>query len=619
MSKPPPPPPHRFLVKPVIKILLLILLCSFFYHLSSYTITTNSNPQTNSNDQHSKSNFLCPTPTLINLSRTFSTSLDYQPHHTIALSDDQHSSSTQLQFFPYCHNNFTDYCPCQDPLREKQFDIENKFYRERHCPHKYEFLQCLIPKPVDYRTRFRWPTSRKFAWFNNVPSQKLLTYKKSQNWVQLEGDRFVFPGGGTTFRNGVKDYLDLIKKMVPLKSGNVRTVLDVGCGVASFGAALTDYNVLTMSIAPRDIHEAQIQFALERGLPAMLGILSIHRLPYPSRSFDMAHCSRCLVPWTDHGGLYLMEIDRVLRPGGYWVLSGPPINWKTSHKEWEREAENLQKEQATLEDLAMRLCWKKIAEHGPVAVWKKPTNHVQCHQKSKLWKFPRFCNASDPDAGWYKKMEPCITPLPNVKSIKDISGGALEKWPKRLNMAPPRIKSSEIKDGKNVIDFDQDNRLWKRRVSQYGILKSLTEGKYRNILDMNAGFGGFAAALSKYQVWVMNVVPFDASNTLGAIYERGLIGTYMNWCEAFSTYPRTYDLIHANRIFGMCDIIDILFEMHRILRPEGTIIVRDHIDIIVKLKDSIAKMRWKSKIQHSELGASHPEKILIIGNSIEIS
>ncbi|KAK9102082.1 hypothetical protein Sjap_019336 [Stephania japonica] len=65
-----------------------------------------------------------------------------------------------------------------------------------------------------------------------------------------------------------------------------------------------------MSIAPRDIHEAQVQFALERGLPAMLGILSIHRLPFPSRSFDMAHCSRCLVPWTDYDGLYLSEIDR---------------------------------------------------------------------------------------------------------------------------------------------------------------------------------------------------------------------------------------------------------------------------------------------------------------------
>jgi hypothetical protein len=62
-----------------------------------------------------------------------------------------------------------------------------------------------------------------------------------------------------------------------------------------------DYNILTVSIAPRDSHEAQVQFALERGLPAMLGVLSNNRLPFPSRAFDMAHCSRCLVPWTGDG------------------------------------------------------------------------------------------------------------------------------------------------------------------------------------------------------------------------------------------------------------------------------------------------------------------------------
>lgn len=69
-----------------------------------------------------------------------------------------------------------------------------------------------------------------------------------------------------------------------------------------------------MSIAPVDIHEAQVQFALERGLPAMLGILSTYRLPYPSRSFDMAHCSRCLVPWTAYGTQYWnLEFDGVYR------------------------------------------------------------------------------------------------------------------------------------------------------------------------------------------------------------------------------------------------------------------------------------------------------------------
>ena len=34
---------------------------------------------------------------------------------------------------------------------------------------------------------------------------------------------------------------------------HIRVVLDVGCGVASFGAYLLSRNVVTMSVAPKDI------------------------------------------------------------------------------------------------------------------------------------------------------------------------------------------------------------------------------------------------------------------------------------------------------------------------------------------------------------------------------
>ena len=41
---------------------------------------------------------------------------------------------------------------------------------------------------------------------------------------------------------------------------------------------------------------------------------------------------------------------------------------------------------------------------------------------------------------------------------------------------------------------------------------------------------GSTAALIDDPVWVMNSVPVAAKvNTLGAIYEHGLIGTYMKW------------------------------------------------------------------------------------------
>lgn len=56
-----------------------------------------------------------------------------------------------------------------------------------------------------------------------------------------------------------------------------------------------------MSFAPKESNEAQIQFALERGVPAFIGVLDTIKLPFPSRSFDMAHCSQCLIPWTENG------------------------------------------------------------------------------------------------------------------------------------------------------------------------------------------------------------------------------------------------------------------------------------------------------------------------------
>lgn len=80
-------------------------------------------------------------------------------------------------------------------------------------------------------------------------------------------------------------------------------VVTVQVQVASWGGELLERKILTMSLAPRDNHEAQVQFALERGIPAILGIIATQRMPFPASAFDMAHCSRCLIPWTEFGKL----------------------------------------------------------------------------------------------------------------------------------------------------------------------------------------------------------------------------------------------------------------------------------------------------------------------------
>lgn len=57
----------------------------------------------------------------------------------------------------------------------------------------------------------------------------------------------------------------------------------------------------------------------------------------------------------------------------------------------------------------------------------------------------------------------------------------------------------------------------------------IRKDSFRNIMDMNANLGGFAASLKKKDVWVMNVVPFMESGKLKVIYDRGLMGTIHNW------------------------------------------------------------------------------------------
>ncbi|XP_078441006.1 putative methyltransferase PMT17 [Wolffia australiana] len=548
--------------------------------------------------------------------------LDFETHHSAAAALTEDLKEDELPQIEFCPQNFTDYCPCQDPKRERRFHTDNLLHRERHCPLPEEKKLCRIPRPDGYRTPIPWPESRDRVWFANVPSTRLTIAKKDQNWVRVEGDRLVFPGGGTSFPYGVKGYVDDMARLVPLKTGEIRTALDIGCGVASFGGRLLDLNIVTLSVAPRDVHEAQVQFALERGLPAMLGVLSTFRLSYPSRSFDMAHCARCLVPWTANGGLNLLEIDRVLRPGGYWILSGPPINWKVMYKGWQRTKEDLHAEQTAIEDLAKRLCWEKIAEKTGIAVWRKPLNHILCQKNSQATGSISFCDGGNPDAAWYEKLGNCISPLPKAEAADEVAGGALERWPKRLLHTPPRITHGILK-GISEDDFNRDTKLWEQRLTHYISHTDLSfSGRFRNIMDMNAGLGSFAAALSKFPVWVMNVVPSHSENdTLGVIFERGLIGTYMDWCEAFSTYPRTYDLIHAAGLLSLykdrCKILDIMLEMDRILRPGGMVIIRDHVDMIAKAEIIADRLGWSNRIIHTELGVFHTEKILLVHTSLQ--
>lgn len=74
---------------------------------------------------------------------------------------------------------------------------------------------------------------------------------------------------------------------------------------------------------------------------------------------------------------------------------------------------------------------------------------------------------------------------------------------------------------------------------------------------------------------------------------------YFLRCEAFSTYPRTYDLLHAWTVFSDiekkgCSGEDLLLEMDRILRPSGFIIIRDKQSVVDFLKKYLTALHWEA-------------------------
>lgn len=77
--------------------------------------------------------------------------------------------------------------------------------------------------------------------------------------------------------------------------------------------------------------------------------------------------------------------------------------------------------------------------------------------------------------------------------------------------------------------------VWQQRVNSYWTMLSrkIKPDTFRNVMDMKANMGSFAAALKDKDVWVMNVVPENGPNTLKIIYDRGLLGTVHNWYGSY--------------------------------------------------------------------------------------
>ncbi|KAG8089591.1 hypothetical protein GUJ93_ZPchr0011g27565 [Zizania palustris] len=496
-----------------------------------------------------------------------------------------------------------DYIPCLDneAAIKKLKTTKHYEHRERHCP--ADPPTCLVPAPEGYRDPIRWPHSRDKIWYHNVPHTMLAAYKGHQNWVKVSGEYLTFPGGGTQFKHGALHYIKLIQSSFPEMAWGRRSrvVLDVGCGVASFGGYLFDHDVLTMSLAPKDEHEAQVQFALERGIPAISAVMGTRRLPFPSNVFDVVHCARCRVPWHIEGGMLLLELNRLLRPGGFFVWSATPVYQKLPEdvEIWDE-----------MMKLTKAMCWEMVCkmrdtvDQVGLVIFRLPADNA-CYKKRRQ-KEPPLCEPSDdPNAAWNITLRACMHRVPTDPSVRGSQWP--EQWPERLEKAPYWLNSSQVGVyGKPAPDdFVADYEHWKKVVhSSYLAGMGIDWRTVRNVMDMRAVYGGFAAALRDMSVWVMNVVTINSPDTLPVIYERGLFGIYHDWCESFSTYPRSYDLLHADHLFSKlktrCKVLPVIVEVDRILRPNGKLVVRDDKETVDEIKGVVRSLKWEVRMTVSK-------------------
>ncbi|TXG48862.1 hypothetical protein EZV62_024737 [Acer yangbiense] len=367
-----------------------------------------------------------------------------------------------------------------------------------------------------------------WIWYDNVSHPKLVDYKKDQNWVQKSGDYFIFPGSGTQFKEGSTSYIEFVEKALPKIefSKHIQVVLDVGCGVVSFGGYTLDKDVITMSFAPKDEHEAQIQFH-----------------------------------WDADGWKPLLELNKILRPGGFFVWSATPV-----YRDNERDR-NIWK--GFYGSSTESMCWKVVAKTVDASgiglvIYQKPVSY-SCYKQRKD-NYPPLVSGNKVRIvhvmlKLHLLLLSCVSYVPLSNCISRLPVGGKSKlynwpapWPQRLSSKPPSLSAAT--DAEEA--FNEDTKHWSALVFDVyleGLAKNWSS--VRNVMDMNSSYGGFAAALIDRPVWVMNVVAIDAQDTL---------------C--------------------LCDIRDVAAEMDQLLRPGGYVLVQDAAETINKFTLILRSLHW---------------------------
>nr|GMD85536.1 probable methyltransferase PMT5 [Ipomoea batatas]GMD90721.1 probable methyltransferase PMT5 [Ipomoea batatas]GME08302.1 probable methyltransferase PMT5 [Ipomoea batatas] len=164
---------------------------------------------------------------------------------------------------------------------------------------------------------------------------------------------------------------------------------------------------MPLCVAAYESSSSQVQLALERGLPAVIGNFIANQLPFPSLSYDMVHCAQCGIIWDKKDGLFLIEADRILKPGGYFVLTSP-----TSQQNGNFLSSKKGRLSTPFEKFSREICWNLLAQQEETFIWQK-TVDSQCARKQGA---VPICNGEDIQT-YYQPLAHCISGTANNRWI----------------------------------------------------------------------------------------------------------------------------------------------------------------------------------------------------------
>ena len=106
-------------------------------------------------------------------------------------------------------------------------------------------------------------------------------------------------------------------------SGRVYRAIDIGCGTGTnvITLAKAGWQVTGVDFIPRAIKKARRK-TKQAGIQADLHVRDATNLTGINGSFDLALDIGCFHSLGDKKAEYLSELDRVLAPGGYWLMYG---------------------------------------------------------------------------------------------------------------------------------------------------------------------------------------------------------------------------------------------------------------------------------------------------------